>query len=165
MTSIIRAISVFILLLCVIVAFQSCERIEDPCLEPKTVSLTFKTYVPADTGSAGVLVNLPNAVVGLVDTIGIMADGVEGNTFTSLLSTIADSARIYVWPDSAITTPIDTVTFYYERQLQFISTACGYTYFYSLKDITTTNYNIDSVRIINTEVNTDANAEHVQIFY
>lgn len=165
MTSIIRTISVFILLLCVIVTFQSCESIEDPCLEPKTVSLTFKTYVPADTGSAGVLVNLPNAVVGLVDTIGIMADGVEGNTFTSLLSTIADSARIYVWPDSVITTPIDTITFYYERQLQFISTACGYTYFYSLKDIITTNYNIDSVRIIDTEVNTDANAEHVQIFY
>lgn len=165
MTSIIRTISVFILLLCVIVTFQSCESIEDPCLEPKTVSLTFKTYVPADTGSAGVLVNLPNAVVGLVDTIGIMADGVEGNTFTSLLSTIADSARIYVWPDSVITTPIDTITFYYERQLQFISTACGYAYFYSLKDITTTNYNIDSVRIIDTEVNTDANAEHVQIFY
>lgn len=153
------------LLLVVLTFGQSCERIGDPCLEPKTVSLTFKTYVPADTGSAGVLVNLPKAVVGLIDTVGITANGVEASTFTTLLSTIADSARVYIWPDSVVTTPMDTVTFYYQRNLQFISTACGYTYFYSLTDVRTTTNNIDSVVIINTEVNTDANAEHVKIFF
>lgn len=165
MTSLKRTVYISALLILVSFAIQSCERIDDPCLEPRTVSLTFKTYVPADTGSAGVMVNLPKAVVGLVDTPAIMADGIEASTFTTLLSTIADSARVYIWPDSVATTPKDTLTFYYERKLEYISASCGYTYFYSISDVKTTNNNIDSVVIVNREVNTDANAEHVKIFY
>lgn len=143
----------------------SCEEVRDPCLEPTTVALVFGTYQPADTGSAGKKYELPKAVLGWVDTPSVYYNGVKASSFPIRLSSIADSSRWYIWPDSAATTGIDTVTFFYERKPRFLSTACGYIFTYSLKNVTSTNYNIDSIKITNTEVNTDANIEHVKIFF
>lgn len=151
-------------IICVAV-FTSCEEVRDPCLEPTTVALVMGTYLPADTGSAGKKYELPKAVIGWVDTPSLYYNGEKASSFPIRLSSIADSSRWYIWPDSTASTPIDTVTFFYERKPLFLSTACGYIFTYNLNRVTSTNYNIDSIKITNTEVNTDANIEHVKIFF
>ena len=156
----------FLIVVIVSSAFwTSCDEIRDPCLEPTTVALVFGTYLPADTGTAGKTYELPKAVIGWVDTPSLYYNGAKASLFPIRLSSITDSSRWYIWPDSVTTTPIDTVTFFYERKPQFLSTACGYIFTYNLKNVTSTNYNIDSIKITNTEVNTDANIEHVKIFF
>jgi hypothetical protein len=85
-----------------------------------------------------------------------------------VLSPITDSTTIYIVPDSAkVADPFarDTITFYYRRELHFISNACGYTTYYYLDRTQSTNYNIDSVIIFNGAVTQDATKEHVKIYY
>ncbi len=154
-----------VLLLLMSMLWVSCTEVRDPCLQPKNVSLQFGIYAAADTGSAGKVYDLPKAVVGWVDTNEVYYNGQKGNKFAINLSIIADSCRWFIWPDSAATTPIDTVTFYYERKVEFLSTACGYIFTFNLTNVNTTNYNIDSIRVENGNVNTDASTEHLKIFY
>ena len=154
-----------ILFLMLFVATVSCTQERNPCLEPTRYFLKIKTLKPADTGSAGVDSTLPGAVVGLVDTNILFADSAAANAFSGTLSSIADSVRWFVWPEKANPANGDTITFYYERKLNFLSTACGYNYVYVLNNITTTNNSIDSARIENAEITSKTDVFHVKVFY
>lgn len=144
----------------------SCSQERNPCLEPRDYFLKLRTYRPADTGSAGVDYTLPAATAGYVDTpLVFYADTVERNEFIGPLSGIADSVRWFILPDSANLAGRDTVTFYYKRNLNFLSTACGYTYVYELQGLQTTYNSIDSARIEVAEVSGNANDIHVKVFY
>lgn len=143
----------------------SCGKVANPCLTPKTIVLKVGMYLPADTGAAGKAYNLPKAVIGLVDTPVIFYSAAEASKFDLILNPSVDSVRWFIRPDSAIFADQDTITFYYERKLEFLSTACSYTYFYNLLDVKTSGLLIDSVKVTEKEVNTNVNVEHVKIFF
>ncbi len=148
--------------------YMACNKNNDgrsPCLEPRRYFLKLQTMNAADTGSAGVAVKLPAARVGYVDTPGVFYDGANISDFQGPLSAVVDSTRWFIGPDTAFGWAIDTITFYYQRRPVFLSTACGYAMVYSLKDIATTNYFIDSARIEKTEVTNATDVIHVKVFY
>lgn len=162
---------IIFILLFICTGYMACtksgnESGRNPCLEPKDYYLTLGTYRPADTGATGIDSNLPSAIIGFVDTNVIFYDGKwRGSKFIGPLSGIADSARWYIQTDTLRPSQKDTLTFYYERKPVFLSTACGYTFTYSLQRLVTTNYYIDSARIEQYEINGAPNIIHVKVFY
>jgi len=160
----------FILFLFVSAAcFISCTQQRDPCLQPRTMQLNIHTYQKADTATLDTVLPHPFiAAIDFTDSIKVVSDTGTGNQrFGIYLSPRVDSARWLIWPDAANSDPgdADTITFYYSKSLQFLSTACGYTYFYNLKSVHTTNNSIDSVVITTYDVNSDASKEHLKIYY
>ncbi len=158
---------VFLLFLAVLSAtWLACDKERDPCLQPTITPVRLGMYQPADTGSLGRDTVLPSAIVGTVDTPIVWYYGAKSSKYTIVFSPLVDSTRWFIAPDSNDrVNGRDTITFYYERKLQFLSTGCGYTYYYSIKNITNTNNRIDSVKINGSEVTSDAKVEHVKIFY
>lgn len=154
-----------IILIVISVSWIACEKERDPCLQPIVNPLRFGIYQQADTGSLGRDSILPAAIIGLADSQVVRYYGAKSNKFSILLSTVADSVSWYIIPDSSNTSIGDVVTFHYQKELHFISTGCGYTYYYNLTDVTSTNNRIDSVRITNSHVTNDSKIEHVKIFY
>lgn len=162
--------SIIILILLVVTAlmYAGCSKTStgrNPCLEPRKYFLNLQTCVPADTGSAGVATNLPSAVVGYVDTPIVFYNAVSASDFKGPLSAIADSTRWFILPDTNNLSQVDTLTFYYERKPVFLSTACGYTFVFSLKSIDATNNVLDSVKIVSSEVTSKSDVVHVKVFY
>jgi hypothetical protein len=142
----------------------SCETERDPCLQPKTVPLRLIAKRPI-TDSTTVDTLLPHPIWITVDSLDTLKYGAKTSNFSLLLSSITDSCRYALQPDTALVS-FDTITFYYDRRLQFISNACGFTYFYTLKTLKSTTHNIDSVKINNADVNQNASTpEHVQIYF
>lgn len=149
----------------------SCKQERAICFEPKTPVFRIGAYQAAE-GDTGIVItdsSLPNAVIISLDTPRAQVNATSpSNKFNLLLSPHMDSTRFIILADSVqILTPAlyDTVVFYYERKLHFLSVACGYTYFFNLQKARTTNNYIDSVVITNTGVNNAANIEHVKVFF
>lgn len=166
----IKPAQILLLVIVCSVLWMACEQERDPCLQPRTVSMRmlFGKAVETDTGIAVSDSALPNAMIGVVDSpfaLAYAAKGLKELSFT--LSPLADSTSIFIQPDSARNTrfDIDTVTFFYQRRLAFISTACGYTYHYFLTGLRNTSYNIDSVIVLSNDVTDNANLQHVKVYY
>lgn len=145
-------------------SFTSCEQERDPCLQPTTIYMRVRSSkIVADTTTADTL--LPSPRWTAIDSARTLIFPPKTAGFSLTLNPIADSTRYAIQPDSTASIQ-DTITFYYGRRLQFLSNACGYTYFYTLQNIRTTLHNIDSVRLRNDEVNGNANTpDHVQVFF
>ena len=146
------------------VLLVACEQERDPCLQPTSVSMRVVAKRPiTDTTVTDSL--LPHPIWLRIDTsLGILYPKKTGQ-FSLLLSPLADSCSYALVPDSAAINSRDTLTFVYDRRLQFLSNACGFSYFYSLQRVRTSRHNIDSVKIINADVNLNASSpEHVQIY-
>jgi hypothetical protein len=158
--------------LLVCLGWMSCKQERPICFTSKDIPLRLSTFqtIERDTGLAIADSSLPNAVIFALDTtarVMVNAAGVQKD-FNLYLSPHNDSTRYVILADSlgyGSRFSYDTVTFYYQRKLQFLSVACGYTYFYSLKSARTTNNNIDSVIIIGAEVNNAPNTKHVKVYY
>ena len=157
-----------IALLIIIIAavVTGCNSGDDsPCLLPQTTYLRIGTYQNSDTSNAIFDTALPKPVWIAIDSGVIIQYAAKSNKFALTLSPLADSCRYVLQPDSAIQS-YDTLVFYYEKNEQFLSTACGYTYFYNLLSLKTSFNNIDSAVIKNPVVNNDVNTqEHLQIFF
>lgn len=157
---------VYVLLALFMLVMVSCEEERNACLQPKTVTLRVGCYT-LDSGNVVIDTALPNAIIA-----GLFADSVKGwivgadnlQGFPLLLSASDDSCQWVIRADSSVARQ-DTLTFLYSRRLQFLSNACGYTYFFSIRDIRTTRNSIDSVIITNPEVSTNANVEHVRLYF
>lgn len=144
--------------------FSSCTQERQPCITPKYASLILKT-VRLNASASVIDTPMPAAVFGAITdsgTKGIIFP--RSATFSLSLSPVSDSCRWIFAPDTTTGTPADTITFKYNRQLEFISNACGYTYFYGLTGVTSTNRNIDSIIIKNTSVTNNVNNSHLQVF-
>lgn len=145
--------------------FAACTADRNPCLEPKVPKVhvacyQFKTDNYVDTA-------LPNAIFVSLDIDSARYWYWAAKTiskFDLVLSPLRDTARWILQADSAFS-PIDTLTFVYERKLKFISNACGYSHDYLIKEIISTNQNIDSVRVSNNSVTTKAGIENVKIYF
>lgn len=58
----------------------------------------------------------------------------------------------------------DTVTFVYDREARFVSSACGASYVYKIKDIRNTGLLIDSIVVPEGKI-TNANKENIRIYF
>jgi Family of unknown function (DUF6452) len=81
-----------------------------------------------------------------------------------LMNSTADNMQFIIARDSTDAV-FDTVLLQYTRAPHFVSKECGYNYFYTLQNATTTNNAIKKIKIIQPLVNDDINAKHLQIYY
>ncbi len=157
----------------------ACKTERDPCLQPVNVQvkMEFKRRV-ADTGTAIIDTNFVNMLMNPLDSPRHFVDtgSIIGSANPSLLyirlSPLADSCRWYIQPDSAQPSRRDTITFFYQRQLHFISNACGYSYYFNIDSLHFTRrsiadqyHSIDSITITTPFVNGDANKTHLRIYF
>lgn len=157
------------LLALTICLFAACTQERQPCLTPKIASLNLHfVHFTADTAIASNNTQdtaLPSAVF-----IALTSGGGSGVKyiapsayFTLSLSSVSDSCAWLFGADSTIT-DYDTLQFYYQRKLQFLSNACGYTYFYALDSVHTSHNHVDSVLITNPSVTNDVNTKQLKIY-
>lgn len=141
----------------------SCEQERDPCLQPTTAYLRVRSVkMVSDTTHVDTLLTNPRWIA--IDSQVALVFDRRTAAFNLLLNPSADSARYALQPDSAVAA-YDTLVFYYERRLKFLSNACGYTYFYTLHDVKSTHHELDSVLIRNNDVDGNVNTpEHVQVY-
>ena len=135
-----------VLAICVFL-FVSCTK-TDTCLEPQTLSLRGSFYRVDSIGTAhdSVLTNA-NLYFG---NGAIYMENLKGSSqFAFPLSQQADTISFLFQADStsASLQDIDTLQIVYQRQLHFISVACGYQTQFQLGQITSTHHVLDSVRI------------------
>lgn len=148
----------------VIILWVACDVQRDPCLQPKNVTLRARFLRPADTGTQFLDTTLPHPVYGVLDSPFHFSIPSGSSVLQFFLSPLADSTKYIIVPDSA--NPIvDTIAFYYQRQLQFLSNACGYTYYFTITGVTSTRHSIDSVVLNNASVTSNANVDHVKIYF
>ncbi len=163
----------FILLIVATVFFYACTQERLPCAQPTIMSVVMgcHKWIGVDTLGNPIFKDtiLNHPTVTARDSAGQLRTSIYPQGSNSLIvhmSPISDSCQ---WIISADTTQVsldsaDVITFYYQSQLNFLSNACGYAYFYTLQKVVTTHHTFDSVQIANTTVNTNVNTEHVKIF-
>jgi hypothetical protein len=147
--------------------FTACKQERQTCLTPRSAVLNVETM------------HIPSPGLALVDTVppvpifvplattpqpGILFPRTA--TFTLSLSPDANVASWAFITDTAAAADVtpDTLTFFYKRNLQFLSNACGYTYFYNIDSLQSTHHNIDSFKLLSTSVTNNVNTKHLQIY-
>lgn len=147
---------------------MGCKQQRTPCLTSKAAPLTLETmHITYAGDTAFVDTALATAVfVALTNTRDTGLEYLQQQSvFNISLSPDTNYCRwLFTSDTSAGNRNFDTLTFFYRRDLQFLSNACGYTYFYSLDSVHVTHYSlltpqfvIDSVSISNASVTNNAN--------
>lgn len=151
----------------VILLVAACDVDRQPCLDASVNVVRAGAYRRADTGTAFVDTALRAPLFIALDALSDTNTFIQTTTtnkFRFQLSDLADTTRWVLRPDSAGGLQ-DTISFIYQRQLHFINNACGYNYYYSLQQVTSTRYLIDSIQLAIPAVTSDASVEHIKIFY
>jgi hypothetical protein len=156
-----------VLLAIVCISWGACTQERQPCLTPKKATLIAQSiHFASDTATIPVDSLLPHGEftpITTVDSTPLFATA--ASLFGISLSPDNTVCQWKVSPDTTAASPVDTLTFYYRKNLKFISNACGYTYFYSIDSVRTTHAFIDSVHIQNPGVtNVTNNVKNVQIY-
>ncbi len=149
----------------IMVAWAGCTTERQPCLTPKTASLNLVCmHLPTDTATLFIDTAIPSAVfIALTKTKEVGTIFPLQSNFTLSLSPDTTFCQWRFTTDST-NTKYDTLSFYYQRNLQFLSNACGYAYFYTLDSVRTTHLIIDSLLITNTSVTNNVNTQHLQVY-
>jgi hypothetical protein len=144
----------------------ACSRERQPCLSLKTAVLNVSCVRYRDTGNTFIDTALPRARLAAVTDSGVQIFyySQPASLFTISLSPGSDTCRWLITTDSS-NYEFDTLSMYYKRKLEFLSNACGYTYFYNLTGITTSHNNIDSVIITDPGVTNNVNSKHLRIYF
>lgn len=144
--------------------FVACKQERQICLTPKTAILNVSTVHFTPGVAEPVDSALPNAyffALTASDLQGVQYE--RAHAFALSLSPVTDTC-LWIMGTDSLDNGLDTLVFYYKRELQFLSNACGYTYFYNLTGVSTTNNNIDSVNITNNSVTNNVNTQHLRIY-
>ena len=147
------------------IAWVACTAERKPCLTPKTASLNLACmHLRTDTATVFSDTALPSAVFFAMTTA-----GEKGTIFplqSSFTISLSPDTTFCQWrfTTDTLNTKFDTLSFFYKRNLQFLSNACGYAFFYTLDSVQTTHLIIDSLHIINTSVTNNVNTKHLQIY-
>jgi hypothetical protein len=80
------------------------------------------------------------------------------------LNPATDSIQFLFRVDTA-STVFDTITYFYEPITHFINNACGYTYFYNLKNVKFTTNMFDSAAIIAPSVTGASGSRNVNLYF
>lgn len=155
----------WVLLVVLLAGIAACTQDRGTCFTPKTSTLTINSSHyknPGDTSFVDTA--LPNAVfAAMVDTSLKAKIYTRSSNFTVSLSPTTEVAR-WLFTTDSFKQELDTLTFYYRRKLHFISNACGFTYYFTLDSVHTTHNNIDSTRILNTDVSDNVNTKHLRLY-
>jgi hypothetical protein len=125
-------------------------------------------HLPIDTSRVFVDTALPAAVLIPVTRRAAVDSFPQQSVLTISLSSDTTFCQWLFKPDTTTKT-FDTISFYYQRNLQFLSNACGFAYFYTLDSVHTTHfsyqnynvvYSIDSAHITNASVTNDVNTTY-----
>jgi Family of unknown function (DUF6452) len=163
-----RKYSLVILITTFSLGWIACSQQRQVCLTPKTSFLNVESiHFATDTATVTVDTSLPGAVfIPLTNSSAIGYFFGKQFLFTLSLSPNDSECKWIYMPDSSkLSTHIfDTLTFRYKGSPHFISNACGYTYYYSLRSVQTTHTYTDSAHIKTTSVTNDIKPTHVQIY-
>jgi hypothetical protein len=149
------------------VLWLSCTQERQICLTPKIVNLRAE-FMRKATATA----DFSDSALPSGRFIALTNNGPQGfqsrqQSATALFSLSPDT-NFCQWAyrtDSNSSTVFDTLSFYYRRQLHFISNACGYTYFYTLDSAHTTHIFTDSLRVVNSSITNDVTTpNHLQVY-
>ena len=151
--------------------WAACTQSQSQCQTPTIASLNMVCmHLTTDTGTIFSDTALPYAYWIAFTNSGpkyILYD-VQNSNFTISLSSDDTICKWGFTTDTTMSTinrnNLDTLTFFYQRQVQFISNACGYAYFYNLDTVITTHRIIDSVLITNASVTNNVNTTQLQIY-
>ncbi len=139
------------------------DALRDPCLQPTNVAMRVALKQVRDTLRTDT--GLPAAVLVPIGGQGALMFERGAVSLNLYLSPQGDSCRYLLTADSFATTP-DTLSFYYSRQIAFLSNACGFTTFFTLSGVSVTHNAIDSFRLPNPLVNNDANSPaHLLLYF
>lgn len=143
--------------------FNACTK-NTTCLTPKIVNLKSGFYYKnSENTIKDTLLNNANIIFGKQNQFFINFK--SANKFALPLAQNKDTVTLLFQPDSSnfdIQT-IDSIHIYYERNLHYISVACGYETYFTLKKIETTHVQIDTVLLQKALVDNDVNNEHLKI--
>jgi len=116
-----------------------------------TLSDTLTITTNRDDGNDSVLINME------VDAKTLSLPISYTNPVDSFFFEMRDTATRSVF--------IDTLTVEKENTMHFESTDCGVSYFHKLTSVSCTKHRIDSVRIINPDVNYETSKKHFYIYF
>ncbi|MES2703674.1 MAG: DUF6452 family protein [Bacteroidota bacterium] len=151
-------------LFCIACLATACTQERQPCLTPMRANLNVRTIQFKKGAAETVDTALPAAIFRAFTPSGVQGFIFDrASTFVLSLSPDSDTSKWAFTTDTS-GTPFDTLTFYYRRDKQFISNACGYACFFKLDSVHTTRKIIDSIHIINANVTNNANAGNLQIY-
>lgn len=134
------------------------------CYEPQNVALRGGFYYyDVDQKLTDTL--LENAVLIFGEGNNYFQQLKQNNRFSFPLSQSKDTVSFVFQADSSSTASdqLDTLQLSYNRELTFISTACGFQHFFQLQGITYSKHVIDSVIIFTPAITNDINKQHLQI--
>jgi len=161
-----------ILCVLIIASAMACRQERQPCLIPKTANMVLDTkHRASDTSTVFTDSLLSRSVFFSLTRTGSKGTLYAGPQASFNLSLSPDTSFCQ-WALRAdsngmalAANPFDTISFYYQRNRQFLSNACGFTYFFSLDSVHTTHRMIDSVRIVNYSVTNNVNTpHHIQVY-
>ena len=148
--------------------WAACTQERSPCLTPLVASLNMETmHLLTDTSTIFVDTALPAAVLRPVTNTKNDSGTLypQQSDYTISLSP-DDTVCKWIFTTDSAYYAFDTLTFVYQRSLQFISNACGYTYFYTLDTVYTNTAHkiIDSLLIVNKSVTNNVNITHLHLY-
>jgi hypothetical protein len=149
-----------------LVALAACTQERQPCLTPATASLNVQCiHLLSDTSVQVRDTALPRAILAPLTATGpqYRIYNAPSSLFVLSLSPVTDSCQ-WLFTTDSLNQPFDTISFSYARKLQFISNACGYATFFTLKQVHSTHFNIDSILLNNTDVTNDVNTRQLKIY-
>jgi predicted nucleic-acid-binding Zn-ribbon protein len=156
---------------------MACTQQKPPCLQPTIASLNIEcVHFPTDTSTTTVDTALPAGAFGALPGGNVVKVTTFPRSALFTISLASDSNAcswvfstdsMYTFPADTLAAgvqPYDTLRFQYQRNLNFLSNACGYTYFYTLTSVTTTHHLIDSIVVANNSVTNNVNTRQLKIF-
>ena len=164
------------------IGLYSCETDGPECYEPINVSLksafvrrdSFSTTIGTDTSirdttyivAEDTFLIAPRFTAIDMGTIIYQVTGSNTNATNILgvaLDPARDSMRFQIQTDT-LSTLIDTITFFYQTSLFFISNNCGYTNYFDLDSMRITRNIFDSAKISNANVTKDGSNKNVLLY-
>jgi hypothetical protein len=166
-----------------LIIIASCESKEPECYQPTVVRALCKFKI-RDTQIVEVQVgNDPTNVINdtidyfpdslmnspqmkiIGETNEILVQGEHRNANLRIPFNYSKDSIRYTFRTDSTSTLFDTITFYYEPSVHFISNNCGYNYFFNIQKVAHTTHMIDSFAITNSSVSDDAQNVNVQLYF
>lgn len=142
----------------------ACKQERPPCLIPTNVYMTVETmHLASDTATIFTDTSLTHAHFSPFSTVrNVVYLYNTSPLFNLTLSPNADSCQ-WLFSNDSLMAVTDTISFHYTHSVQFLSNACGFTYFYTLTSVSTTHNLIDSARININSVTNDVRESPKQV--
>lgn len=165
---------------CFIAFLASCST-DQECYEPVNVNArTGFTLISVDSVDSAVIgidttyikkartnykdTFLPTATITVLGEDKNFLIGSTGTSIGPLLNPDKDSIRYSLRIDT-ITALYDTITFFYESSVHFISNNCGYTYYFNLQNVKSSYNSIDSIALLRKDVTNGSSDINVRLYF